>query len=177
MLFPSDTKLKIRFKRKNMFRETTVHKWNIVTFNFRLLYTIPAHWTLTIAFIGLLVTTNNITSFFVPLNVKGFLVYRRLEKLCTAISSVIDLSNKFVDWKCFGNCGAWCMLSGSNISSDLGKYTVIIDGTNFVAEKSLGVCTTIWPDFTFRRMAFLMVPPTSSIVEPAQWLIQEHCSC
>ena len=49
-----------------------------------------------IAFIGLVVTTNNITS-FVPLSVKGFLVYRRLEKFYNAISSITDLSNKFVD--------------------------------------------------------------------------------
>ena len=69
-LFLSDTKLKIRFKRKNMFCETTVRKWDIVTINSRLLYTIPARWTLAIAFIGLLVTTSNVTSFFVPLSVK-----------------------------------------------------------------------------------------------------------
>ena len=69
-LFPSDTKLKIRFKRKNMFRETTVHKWDIVTIHSLLLYTIPARWTLAIAFIGLLVTTSNVTSFFVSLSVK-----------------------------------------------------------------------------------------------------------
>ena len=41
MLFPSDTKLKIRFKRKNMFRETTFHKQDIVTIHSRLLYAIP----------------------------------------------------------------------------------------------------------------------------------------
>ena len=40
-LFSSDTKLKIRFKRKNMFRETTAHKWDIVTIHSRLLYIIP----------------------------------------------------------------------------------------------------------------------------------------
>ena len=57
------------------------------------------------------------------------------------------------------------MLSGSTILSDLGKYTVIIDSTNFMAasENSLGVWTTIWPDFTFQKMMFLMVVPTSSI--------------
>ena len=67
-----------------------------------------------------------------------------------------------------GMDGAWWVLSGSTISSDLGKYAEIIDGKNFMAvsEKYLGVWTTILPDFTFRRMAFLMVPPTSSIVEP-----------
>ena len=77
-----------------MFRETTVYKWDIVTIHSCLLYTILR--TLNI-FIELLVATNNITSSFVPLNVKGFLVYRHLEKFYTAISSVIDLSNKFVD--------------------------------------------------------------------------------
>ena len=37
------------------------------------------------------------------------------------------------------------MLSGSTISSDLGKYTVIIDDTNLMAasENYLGVWTTI----------------------------------
>ena len=52
--------------------------------------------------------------------------------------------------------GTWWMLSGSTISSDLGKYTVTIDDTNFMAasENSLGVWTTIWPDFTFRKMTF-----------------------
>ena len=74
-----------------MFREIIAHKWGIVTIHSGLLYTIFA-----IAFIGLLVTTNSIISFVVPLSVKGFLVYPRLEKFY-AISSVIDLPNKFVD--------------------------------------------------------------------------------
>ena len=71
------------------------------------------------------------------------------------------------------------MLSGSTISSDLGKYTVIIDDTNLMAgsENSLGVWTTIWSDFTFQKMTFLIVSPmsfiedfamVSLIVEPAQ---------
>ena len=57
------------------------------------------------------------------------------------------------------------MLSDSTISSDLGKYTVIIDGPNFMAasENYLGVWTTIWSDFTFQKMTFLMVLPTPSI--------------
>ena len=38
--FPSDTKLKIRLKRKNMFRETIVHKWDMVTIHSRFRYTI-----------------------------------------------------------------------------------------------------------------------------------------
>ena len=77
-----------------MFRETTVHKWDIVTIHFRLLYTIPR--TLNTRYC-LYWTSRDITSSFLPLNVKSFLVYRRLEKFYTAISSAIDLSNKFVD--------------------------------------------------------------------------------
>ena len=80
-----------------MFGETFVHKWDIVTIDSRLLYTILRTLNTRYHFIGLLVTTNNITSSFVPLNMKGFLFCHRLEKLYTAISSVIDLSNKFVD--------------------------------------------------------------------------------
>ena len=85
-----------------------------------------------------------------------------------------------------GMDGAWWMLSDSTISSDLGKYTVIIDGTNFMAasKKSFGLWFTIWLDFTFWKMTFLMALPTPCIwnfvpliVEPAQWLIQEHCYC
>ena len=64
-----------------------------------------------------------------------------------------------------GMDGPWWMLSCSTISSDLSKYAVIIDGTNFMAasENFLGVWSTIWPDFTFRKMTFLMVSSTSSI--------------
>ena len=71
------------------------------------------HWTLVIAFIGLLVTTNNV-SFIVPLSVKYFLVYCRLEKFYTAISSVIGLLGKFVDWKCFGD--GWCLMDAFRLN-------------------------------------------------------------
>ena len=93
-----------------MFWETTVNKWDIVNIHSRLLYTIPARWKLTIAFIGLLVTTTNITSFFIPLNV----VYCCFEKFCTAISSVIDLLNKFVDWMSFGD--GWCLMDAFRLN-------------------------------------------------------------
>ena len=84
--------------------------------------------------------------------------------------------------------GAWWMLLGWTVSSDLGNYTVMIDDTNFVAasENVLRVCTTIWPDFTLRQMTFFGgsdnvthwdFAMVSLIVEPAQWLIQENCSC
>ena len=55
------------------------------------------------------------------------------------------------------------MLSGSTILSDLGEYTAIIDDTNLMeaSENSLGVWTTIWPDFFFQKMTFLMVSPSS----------------
>ena len=80
-----------------MFRETTVHKWDIVTIHSRLLYTIPRTLNTRYHLYWTSVTTNITTSSFVPLNMKGFLVYRCLKKFYTAISSVIDLSNKFVD--------------------------------------------------------------------------------
>ena len=71
-----------------------------------------------------------------------------------------------------GMNGAWWMLSGSTISSDLSKYTVIIDGTNFMAasENSLCIWTTIWSDLTFRKMTFLMVPLIPSI-GPLPWCL------
>ena len=55
--------------------------------------------------------------------------------------------------------GAWWMLSGSTISSDLGSYTVIIVDTNLMAasENSLCVWTTIWPDLTFWKITFWWV--------------------
>ena len=63
-----------------------------------------------------------------------------------------------------GMDGAWWMLPGSTISSDLGKYALIIDGASFIAASgNCGVWTTIWPDFTFRKITFLMVPQASSI--------------
>ena len=70
-----------------MFRETIVHKWDIVTIHCRFLYTIPR-------------TLNTRYRFYrTSLDHKHqlYLVYRRLEKFYTAISSVTDLSNKFVD--------------------------------------------------------------------------------
>ena len=132
-----------------MFRETIVHKWQAI--HSRLLYTILA-----IAFIGFLVTTNRITSFVVPLSVKGFLIYRRLEKLYTAISSAIDLSNKFVDRKCFGD--GWCLMDAFRYNYFIRSRQVhsMIDDTNFMAasENSLGLWTTIWPNCIFRKMKF-----------------------
>ena len=61
--------------------------------------------------------------------------------------------------------GAWWMLLGWTISSDLGNYTVMIDNINFMAasKNSLGVWTTIWPNFTFWKTTFLIVSLTSSI--------------
>ena len=86
-----------------------------------------------------------------------------------------------------GMDGAWWTLSGSTISSDFGKYTVIIDGTNFVAASENSLCVDhnlaclyssendVFDGSTYAiHWAFAMV---SLIVEPAQWLIQEHCSC
>ena len=72
------------------------------------------HSPLAIVFIRLLMTTKNIISFIVPLSVKGFLAYCRVEKFYTAISSIMDLSNKFVDWKCFR--GEWCLMNAFRLN-------------------------------------------------------------
>ena len=97
MLFPSDTKLNIRFKRKSMFHETNVHVWDIVTIHSRLLYTIPGTLNTRYRFYWVSRGYKQHHKFFVPLSVKGFLVYRYLQKFYTTVSSVTDLSNKFVD--------------------------------------------------------------------------------
>ena len=83
--------------------------------------------------------------------------------------------------------GAWWTRSGSTISSDFGKYTVIIDGTNFVAASENSLCVDhnlaclyssendVFDGSTYAiHWAFVIV---SLIVEQAQWLIEEHCSC
>ena len=46
--------------------------------------------------------------------------------------SLICLTNLWIE-SASGMYEAWWMLSGSTISSDLGKYMVIIDGANFMA--------------------------------------------
>ena len=148
-----------------MFRETTVHKWDIVTIHSLLLYTIPVRWTLAIAFIGLLVTTSNVTSFFVPLSVKGFLVYRRLEKFYTAISSVIDLSNKFVDWKCFGD--GWCLMDAFRLNYFIRSRQVHSNNRwhkfHSSIRKFFGCMDHNLAWLYFSEMTFLMVLLTSSI--------------
>ena len=156
--FPSDTKLRIRFKRKIMFRETIV---SLKPFTLVFCIPFPTRWTLVIAFIGLLVAINNITSFFLPLSVKGMLVYRSLKNSPLLLICQTNLWIQSVS----GMDGAWGMLSESTNSSDLDKHTVIIGCTNFMAASgnSLRVWTTIWPDFTFWKMTFLTVPPMSSI--------------
>ena len=140
-----------------MFRETTVHKWDNLIILPCLLYT-STRWTLAITFIGLLVTTNNITSF----------LYHWVWKACSStvvlknsiLQSPFSLISRTSLWieSVSGMDGAWWILSNWTILSNLGKYTVIIDHSNFMAasENSLGVWTTIWPDF-------LIVPSTSSI--------------
>ena len=69
------------------------------------------------------------------------------------------------------------MLSGSTVSSDLGKYTLIIDDANLMAasENSMGVWTTIWPVFSenevFDGFAYVIhwdFTMVCFIVEPAQ---------
>ena len=102
-------------------------------------------------------TTNNITRFVVPLSVKGFLVYHHLIKLYIAISSVIDLTNIFVDWKCFGD--GWCLMDAFRLNYFIQSRQVHSNNRwhKFHIRKFFGC---IWPDFTFGKMTFLMIPPT-----------------
>ena len=153
-----------------MFCETTRHKWDIVTIHSRLLHTISRMLNTHYRFFGFHVTTNNITSFFAPLSVKGFLIYRCLEKFYTAISFVINLSIRFVDWKCFED--GWCLMDDFRLNYFIRFRQVLSNNrcTNFMtaSENSLGLWTTIWLDFTFWKMTFLMVPLMSSI-ETLPW--------
>ena len=150
-----------------MFREITVYKCDIVPFTPVFCIPFPARWTLAITFIELLVTANNITSFFLPLSVKRFLVCRNLGKFYTAISSVIDLSNKFVDGKCFVD--GWCQMNPLRLNYFIRLRKVHSNNRwhKFYGSirKFFGSYTwpTIWPGFTFRKMTFLVVPPTSTI--------------
>ena len=172
-----------------MFRESTVHKWDIVTIQSRLLYTIPRTLnTLAIPFIGLLVTRNKITSFFVPLSVKGFLIYHRLEIFYTAISSVIDLWTKFVEWKCFGV--GWCLMDPCRLNHFI-RCRQIHSNNRWhefhVSIRKLFGCmdhNLAWLYFSendiFHGSAYVIhwdFAMMFLIAEPGQWLIQEHCSC
>ena len=133
-------------------------------------------------------TTNSITSVVVTLIVKGFLVHHRLEKFYTAISSVIDLSNKFVDWKCFGD--GWFLMNAFRLNYFISSRQLNSNNRghkfNGSIRKSFGCMghNLAWLYFLESYVfdgsahtihwAFAMV---SLIVEPVQWLIQEQCSC
>ena len=153
-------------------------------------FCIPFHtpWTLFTAFIGLLMTTNNITSFVVSLSVKGFLVYHRLEKFYTAISSVIDLSNKFVDWKCFRD--GWCLMDAFRLNYFIWSRQVQSNNRwhkfHGSIRKLFGCMdhNLAWLYFSendvFDGSAYVIhwdFAMVFVIVEPAQWLIQKHRSC
>ena len=172
-----------------MFRETIIQKWDIVTIQ-PPLFCIPfphVEYLLSLL-LDFSWPQKNITSFVVPLIAKGFLVYRRLEKFYTAISSVIDLSNKFMDWRCFGD--RWCLMNAFRVNcyirfreahsnnrwhkfhGSIWKFFGCIDhklAWLYFSENDVfdGSAYVIHWDFAI----------VSLIVELAQWLIQEHCSC
>ena len=151
MLFPADTKLKIRFKDKNMFCENTA-RMHIATIHPRLLYTISRMLYTCYRFLEPWVWKASWST----AALKNAILQSPLSLICRTNLWMESVS---------GMNGAWWILSGSTISSDLAMYTVTIDGENFIvaSEHSLGVWTIIWPDFTFRKMTFLMVVPMSSI--------------
>ena len=86
-----------------MFREAIVHKWDMATIHSRLLYTILRSLNTLYRFYWTSPDHKQNLRLCCTLSVRGFLVYRCLEKFYIIISSVINLSNRFVDWKCFGN--------------------------------------------------------------------------
>ena len=118
-----------------------------------------------------------ITSSFVPLNVKGFLVYHRLEKFCTAISSVIDLSNKFVDQKGFTD--GWCLMDIIRLNYFIWFRQAHSNNRwhkfNGSIRKFLGCMDhkLAWLYFSENNVIHWDFAMVYLIVEPAQWLIQD----
>ena len=164
-MFRSHTKLKIRFKRKNVFHETVVHKWDFVTIHSHLLYTIPCTLNTRYRFYRSSRDRKQHHQFCCVIEYERYSGLPSSWKIlyCNLLP-LICRANLWIENVLGINSAQW-MLSGSTISSNLGNYAVIIDGTNFMAasENSLGVWTTIWPNFTFWKITFLMVPPTPSI--------------
>ena len=144
----------------------------------------PPRWTPVIAFIRLLVTTNNITSFVVSLSVKG-LAHCCLEKSYTAISSVIDLSKRFVDWKCFGD--GWCLMDAFRLNYFI-RFRQVHSNNRWhkfhgSIRKFFGCMdhNLAWLYFSendvfdgFAYVIYWDFAMVSLILEPAQWLFQEH---
>ena len=98
MLFPSRTKWKIEFKRKNLFCKTIVHKWDIAIMHFHLLYPIPCT-----------LTTSNTPAYWSAKN--------------SILQSSLPLIGRVNLWieTVLGMNGAWWILSGSTISSNWDK--------------------------------------------------------
>ena len=135
----------------------------------------PDRWTLVIAFIGLLVTTSNIPSFIKPLSLNNFLVYRRLEKSYTTISSVIDLSKKFVDYR----LNYFIRSRQVHRNNRWHKFHVTTRKLFGCMDHKMAWLyfseNDVFDSFVYAiHWVFAMV---SLVVELAQWLIQEHCSC
>ena len=186
-LFPSDTKLKIRFKRKNMFRETTLHKWVIVAIHSRFLYTIP-HVEHSLSLLLDFSWPQATSLAFLYHWVWNFLIYCRFEKFYTAVSSVIDLPNKFGDWKCFGDGS--CLMDAFRLNYFI-RFRQVQSNNRWhkfhgSIRKFFGCMdhNLAWLYFSendvFDGSAYVIhwdFAMVSLIVEPAQWLIQEHCSC
>ena len=133
-------------------------------------------------------TTNNITSFFVLFSVKGYLFYHHLEKFLTAVSSVTDLSNKSMDWKSFWD--GWCLMDAFRLNYYI-RFRQVHSNNRWYKfpgsiRKFFGCMdhNLAWLYFSenevFDGSALVIhwdLATVSLIVEPAQWFIQEHCSC
>ena len=97
-----------------MFRETIVHKWDVVTIHSRLLYIIPRKLNTRYCFYRTSRDHKQHRHLFSTIECKTLLGLPPSWKFYTAISSVIDLSNKFVDWKCFGD--GWCLMDAFRLN-------------------------------------------------------------
>ena len=113
---------------------------------------------------------------------KNFILQSPLSLICRTNLPIKSVS---------GMDDAWWMLPGSTISSGLGKYTRIIwhkfNGSITDLMTAFFGCmdhNLAWLYFlendVFNGFAYVIhcdFTMVSLIVEPAQWLIQEHCSC
>ena len=187
MLFPSDFKLKVKFKRKNMFRETIVHKWDTVTIHFRLLYTIPR-------------TLNTLYRFY-----RTSRDHKQHHQLCFTIECErlpglppfwkILYCNLLCHWSVEQICGlkvfrGWmvphgCFQAQHFIRSRQAHFKNRWHKFHSSIREFFGCMddNLAWLYFSendiFDGSAYAIhwaFPMVSLIAEPAQWLIQEHCS-
>ena len=170
-----------------MFRETIVDKWDIVTIHSRLLYTIPHMMNTRYRFYQTSRDPKQHHQLSCTVECERLLGLPPFWKILYCNVLVTDLSNKFVDWKCFGN--GWCLMDAfrlnnfirsrqvhsnniwHNFHGSIGKFFGCMDHNLawlYFSENDVCDSSAYLIHWDFAIM--------SLIVEAAQWLIQEHCS-